>query len=318
MSRTSLIAKLLTGLLVLQLAGCTQTTPPPLRLGTAVWPGYEPLYLARAQGDLPESQIRLIEYPSATEVIRALRNHTLEAAALTLDEVLSVLDQGFPLTVVLITDISTGGDVILARPDIADMQGLRGKHIAVEGTALGAFMLTRALQLNDMTLDDVIVEQMDSNAQERAYRAGQVDAVVAFEPLRTRLLKDGARELFSSREIPDEIVDVIAVHRDLLETRRDELRTLADAWFAAVHHLRQQPDQAAGTMAARLKISPAEVLRSYQGLRLPDRAENRRLLGGDTPALAPTVQTLGSFLLHHRLVQRPVVARGLLSDSIVN
>lgn len=60
-----------------------------LRLGTNVWPGYEPLYLAAEHEAWPSRfNVRMVEYPSATEVLRAFRNRALEAAALTLDEVL--------------------------------------------------------------------------------------------------------------------------------------------------------------------------------------------------------------------------------------
>ncbi|MGB5468727.1 MAG: nitrate/sulfonate/bicarbonate ABC transporter, partial [Sedimenticolaceae bacterium] len=59
----------------------------PLRIGTNVWPGYEPLYLAAERENWKSKlDIRMVEYPSATEVIRAFRNRALEGAALTLDE----------------------------------------------------------------------------------------------------------------------------------------------------------------------------------------------------------------------------------------
>lgn len=59
----------------------------PLRIGTLVWPGYEPLYLARERGYLDPKSVRLVEYPSNSEVTRAFRNRAIEAAALTFDEV---------------------------------------------------------------------------------------------------------------------------------------------------------------------------------------------------------------------------------------
>ena len=53
------------------LLGACEQTPHPLRVGTNVWPGYEPLYLAREQGYLSEDAVRLIELPSATDVMSA-------------------------------------------------------------------------------------------------------------------------------------------------------------------------------------------------------------------------------------------------------
>ena len=54
----------------------------PIRIGTNVWPGYEPLYLARSLQDWQQDgDIVLVEYPSSTEVIRAFRNRAIESAA---------------------------------------------------------------------------------------------------------------------------------------------------------------------------------------------------------------------------------------------
>ena len=50
-------------IVLLACVGCTPDPEPILRVGTNVWPGYEPLYLARDLGYLDES-IRLVEYSS--------------------------------------------------------------------------------------------------------------------------------------------------------------------------------------------------------------------------------------------------------------
>ena len=107
----------------------------PLAVGTNVWPGYEPLYLARNLGYYNDS-IRLVEYSSATEVLRAIRNKLIDVATLTLDEVLLLRQSGVDVRSVLVTDISNGGDVIVARPGIETLADLKGRKVGVESTAL--------------------------------------------------------------------------------------------------------------------------------------------------------------------------------------
>lgn len=53
------------------LGGCSREAEPTLRIGTNVWIGSEPLYLARELGHLDPKVVRLVEYPSASEVLRA-------------------------------------------------------------------------------------------------------------------------------------------------------------------------------------------------------------------------------------------------------
>lgn len=302
-------------LALLGLAACGPQEQAPIRLGTGTWPGYEPLYLAEARGDLPDTDVRLVAYPSSTEVIRALRNRSLEAAALTLDEVLLLLADGVPLKVLLVLDVSNGGDVVLARPGIRKLKDLRGKRVGVESTALGAYMLTRSLQQAGLGIGDVTVHHLDVNTHEQAYLRGDVDAVVTFEPVRTRLLNAGARELFSTRQLPGEIIDVLVAHESVLAARPQAFRRLVEAWFRNIAFLHEDPDEASRIIARRLKITPPEVLASYRGLTLPDPADNRRLLGGDPPPLQATARRLAQVLLDAALLPRPVDSAGLFTTA---
>jgi NitT/TauT family transport system substrate-binding protein len=287
----------------------------PLRIGTNVWPGYEPLYLAAEHEDWRSKlNIRMVEYPSATEVIRAFRNRALEGAALTLDEVLTLREANIPLKVIAVLDISSGGDVILAKADIAHFSELAGRRIGVESNALGAYMLTRALELHDMTLDQLEVVPLGVSAHEAAFRRETVDAVVTFEPVRTRLLDAGAHEVFSSREIPGEVVDVLVVHADTLRTERPRLRELLEGWFRALGHLQSDPLAAARFTAQRLRITPEQVVASYAGLELPDPAQNLALLNG---LLRETLSRLQQTLIRERLLASTIATDGLLYGGLI-
>ena len=57
-----------------------------LRIGTNVWIGSEPLYLARELGRLDPTAVQLVEYPSASEVLRAFRNQAIDGMVISLDE----------------------------------------------------------------------------------------------------------------------------------------------------------------------------------------------------------------------------------------
>lgn len=143
---------------VLLLSACTRpATESPLRIGTNNWPGYEPLYLARDLGHYKGTPIKLVELPSTSEVMHALRNRTLEGAALTLDETLTLLDSGFHLKIILVMDFSDGGDVLLAKPEIASLSALRGKRVAVEYTAVGAIILDAALNAAGLSASDITI-----------------------------------------------------------------------------------------------------------------------------------------------------------------
>ncbi len=292
-------------LVLLACVGCTPEPEPILRVGTNVWPGYEPLYLARDLGYL-DGSIRLVEYSSATQVISAYRNGAIEAAALTLDEALLLTQHGPAPRVILVMDISHGGDVILGAPRLRRLADLKGRRVGVEHSATGAYVLSRALRLAGLTRADVRLIPLEVDEHERAFRDGRVDAVVTFEPVRSKLLAAGARQLFDSSQIPGEIMDVLVVRPDRLDRHRRQIVALLAGWFRALDDLRRAPRDVAPRIAKRLRLSVDQVLASYDGLRLPDAARNRALLTGDPPELALAARRLADVMVAEKLLPKPL------------
>lgn len=290
-----------------------------LQIGTNVWPGYEPLYLARDLGLLDPEKIRLGEFTSATQVIRALRNGLLDGGTVTLDEALLLLESGVEVDVVLVMDISDGGDAILARPPAKTLADLAGRPVAVESNALGAFMLVRALEIYGMSPGEVEVKPYTVNGHLEAYTSGAVDGVVTFEPVRSHLLRVGAKVVFDSRQIPGEIVDVLVVRRSLSRADDPRITHLIQAWYGALKLLEEQPQEAAMHMGRRLKLKPEAVLASYEGLHLPGAKEVLHLLEGEPSPLEQTMGRLSRVLVEQELMaSEPELAQAAYSEYIRN
>jgi NitT/TauT family transport system substrate-binding protein len=286
------------------IGACGQPDPAPMRIGTNVWPGYEPLYLARELGEYGDHEVRLVELPNTSEVIRSYRNGVLDAAACTLDEALMLAEDHADFSILLIMDYSHGGDVILARPPIDSLEGIRGKRVGLENTALGSYVISRALEIAGLSSGDITVVPLLADEQERAYHEQSVDAVVTFEPVRTRLLAKGANEIFDSRSIPKEIVDILIVRNSFLEERPDSVRKLLKGWFAALDRLSKTPDEAHGIIARRLAITPQETEASYEGLLLPGLAENKAMLFGNPPPLQTTAKRLAENMTEAKILKK--------------
>lgn len=300
------------------LAGCHFDAHPPLRVAAHPWPGYELLYLARHLGHLRADQAVLIETASATATQRLLSSDAVDMAALTLDEVLSVRERGVALTVVAVLDYSLGADVMLARPAVRGLSDLKGRVIGAEKTAVGALMLEAALKAAQLASDAVRVLHLTIDEQEAAYRRGAVDALITYEPVRSRLREAGALELFSSAQIPGRIVDVLAVRSELLAERRAAVGAVLAAHFEALQAWKDSPAAHAAPLAERLGLPPGAVAEAFEGLELPDRDANRQLLspggGADTaPPLASNAAELATLMLRTGLLSRPPQLEGLVS-----
>lgn len=316
--RASPVAVLLPVVFMLAfLAGCTREPEAPLRVGTNVWPGYEPFYLARELGCYPQGSVKLVEYSSASEVMQAFRNGAIDAAALTLDEALLLAETTSDVSVVLVLDVSNGADVVLARPGLTGLRDLKGQRVGLETTALGAYVLTRALQTVGMTPADVRTVHLDVFQHERVFREGRIDAVVTFEPARTRLLAAGARQLFDSSMIPGEIVDVLVVRRTFAAHHGAQTGRFVRGWFSALDFIHKDPARAAALMAGRERISAAEFQKALAGLHLSGLADNRSQLAGSPPAILFTARRLSRVMLANRLLERPPEMGPLFDDRFI-
>lgn len=301
--------------LLLQLNGCVREPEPALRIGTNVWIGCEPLYLARELGRLNPKTVQLVEYPSASEVLRAFRNQAIDGMVISLDELFGLSVDGLQPRIVLVVDVSHGADAVVGRPGMRTMKDLKGKRVAVENGALGAFVLSRALALNGMRASDVKVVPLESNEQPSAFEKGQVDGAVTFDPYRDQLLRAGATTLFDSTQIPGEIVDLVAVRASVLDQQPKAVQSLLTAWFSAIDYLKREPKDAARRMGIRQQTTGEQFLKALGGLHIPSREENLKMLGGAKPDLAVSGRRLMSLMLEAKLLREPLEIEGVLAPG---
>jgi NitT/TauT family transport system substrate-binding protein len=270
--------KLLFLLIFLSIQGCAESPPETLRLGTNVWPGYEPLYLARELGHLDADKVRLVEYTSTSQVLKAYRSGLLDAAALTMDEAIKLYSQGEEVQIVLVTDISNGADALVANKSISSIEDLRNSRIAVEQSALGAYFLKRILEVNNYNYADINIVSLDVNQHERAILENKVDAAVTFEPFKSKLLQSDHHVLFDSSQIPGEIVDVIIVRKSKLPAFKTTINYLKSSWFLALNKIQTEPNNHAALIDKRMKLGKENVLNVFEELHFPNKEQNAAML----------------------------------------
>ncbi|AFY37205.1 ABC-type nitrate/sulfonate/bicarbonate transporter protein [[Leptolyngbya] sp. PCC 7376] len=312
------ISCLLIGLFFsLTLSNCTQPAAQPLRIGANLWPGYETLYLARELGYYGDKPIHLVDYPSGTEEVRAYRHNEIEGAGLSIDQAIVLATTQKNIKIVGIMDISHGGDAILGKPGMSNMQDLKGKKVGVESTALGAFFLARALEENNMQIQDIEIISLETTEHESAYNTGYVDAVVTFGKPMLNLLAQEAPILFDSSQIPGEIVDTLVINTGRIKTDRETVQALVNGRFKALEYFNQNPGEAAVLMAKRTGVTAEQMLNSFDGLQQPSLQENQELLDQTDPALVQGMEKLIQIMLDNNLISQSIEPANILDDSFV-
>lgn len=244
------------------LAGCAPEPSPVLRIGLNPWPGYEFMFLAQEKGYYRDEglTVRLIEFSSLSDCRRAYERGQIDGMGTTVIDVLTTRDQSKRSPqIVQICDYSNGADVILTQPAITNAAGLRGARIGVELASLGIFVLGRGLEKNGLSLDAVKVVGSDQLSMEDLFRKGELDAIVTYPPTSVNLLRDTkARVVFSTAEIPGEVVDGLAIEEAVARQRPGDIAKFLHAYHRAVAYWQANPDDAHRIMAAREGLTPAE------------------------------------------------------------
>lgn len=299
------------------LAGC-QPPPEPLRIVSSPWPGYEPLYLARDLGYLKETSVRITELPSSNINVEAFSNGSADISTLTLDETLTLLAKGQKLRILLVMDISNGSDGVVAKPGINSLAELKGKRLGMENIPLGAYILSRVLEMSGLKASDIEVIPMPEDKHEKAYLQGKIDAAITMEPYMSRITKAGAHKLLDSSQIPNEIFDIIVVRDEVYKARRDDLCHLAKQWFRTLDYVKANPQDANARMGKRLGTDAEAFRVAMAGLIVPSREDNQRLLGGKTPTLIAPAKRLADVMLREHMIPAPVDVAASIDPSFAS
>jgi NitT/TauT family transport system substrate-binding protein len=301
-------------------ASCSTPTPAPLRIGLAVFPSFELFFLARAKGWLGDD-IDLVEYSSPGDPMRGYQEGAIDAVALTTLYALDVAQRLPDTRIVLLLDSSSGADAIIAGPAVPNLAALKGRRVGVYPTLLGPYLLRRALDRASIAREDVTVVPVAGGDQvgdqEAALATGRVDAIATSEPIASMLVARGNRAIFTSADIPNEIMDVLLVRASLLERDRPRLQQVAEAWFKARAAFLASPETTAPLIAGRDQLTPAQFIASFRGLELPDRPGMAQLLSGSNPRLLESLTHVADAMRKEGWLRDPVAPRSLIDAALV-
>lgn len=310
--RTTLFA------IAIAILACACSTKPAAQLsvGANLWIGNAPLYLARDLGYFQNQSLRLIELGSSKQVLEALRLGKLDAASLTLDETLLLLQEGVPLSVVWVMDLSRESDAVLARADISTLPMLRGHRVGVEQTGVGAFLLDAALRKAGLHAGDITVVPVSVEDQLTLWRDQQLDAVVTYDPFRQQLLAEGAVELATSHSLNAPVIDVLVVRDTALACCSDRIANLIEGQKRALLYLQNQRQDALQRLALRQGISPGEVESALGGIELLGVQENRAYLVQPN-GLRTVVRQMATAMVEAGLLSHTVATDALIDTQFV-
>ena len=164
---------------------------------------------------------------------------------------------GVDSTALIVGDFSNGNDGIILKEGktIADMKGLSVNLVEL---SVSHYLLTRALEKAGLKSTDVKTVNTSDADIVAAFGAADVNAAVAWNPqLSVMKAEPGVSQVFSSADIPGEILDLMVVDTATLKANPNLGKALAGIWYETVALMQRDDAEGKTARAAMAKLSGA-------------------------------------------------------------
>jgi NitT/TauT family transport system substrate-binding protein len=279
-----------------------RAAPPlkPYKVGFNAWIGSIAFFVAQQKGFFKDEglDVQTKSFSSPGDGLKPLLSNDLDAVLSTADSVLTVVDKApGQLKIVYLTDTSAGADAILAKKDIKTIKDMKGRKVAATLGQCNQLLLDKALEKAGLTEKDVNLVNMNPDDAGAAFAAGQIDVAVTWEPWITKVSGEKTGHvIFSSKETPNLILDVLAVNTQGAAKKSAETRAFLKALNRGYEFVQAHRDEAAALAGKALEQKPEEVKPMLDKVKLYSPQKNLEMLAG--PAAEASKQVAQFFKDH--------------------
>jgi NitT/TauT family transport system substrate-binding protein len=257
----SRLAAALVVLSMMAVAPTVQAETPTFTVGWSVYAGWNPYFYMQKSGILKKwadkygiaIKVQRFDYAASLDSFVA---KNIDACTMTNMEALDMpAAAGVDSSAIIVGDYSNGNDAVLVRNNLT-FATLPGKPIMLVQKTVSEYLLERGMVLNGQqaqlsklklinTSDSDIVAAFSNNKSNQA--------VVTWKPLVSQIVGDkSVHTIFDSSKIPGEILDLLVVRTELLNTPNGQkfAKAITGAWYETIQ-------QVAAGQANAIKFSAA-------------------------------------------------------------
>ncbi len=204
---------------------------PSFSLAWSEYPSWSVFGVAHEKGllDKAEGKLGSIEKKWGVDVVLVQAdydpclsqygNSTVDAVCMTNMDSLAPAT-GRDSVAILPTSTSVGADACIA-VGIEDIEGLKSVPTYGLEKSVSQYAFERCLELQNQNPDDFEFKNMDPGVAAQAMQGGDdnVKSIMVWNPFVMQTLRDreGSKRMFDSRQIPEEIIDMVVVSKASLE-----------------------------------------------------------------------------------------------------
>ncbi|MCG7599227.1 putative urea ABC transporter substrate-binding protein [Halomonas sp. McH1-25] len=303
---TAISATLLTGMLATSNASAQEKDQ--FNVCWSIYAGWMPWSYADTQGivdkwaDKYDIEIDVVQVNDYVESINQYTSGNVDGCAMTnMDALTLPAASGVDSTALIINDYSNGNDgVVLKGSD--DLAEIEGRKVNLVQFSVSHYFLARALETVGLTERDIQTVNTSDADMVAIYPNDDIEAVVTWNPQLSAIdeLND-SNVVFTSRNLPAEILDMMVVNTDTLAANPDFGRALVGAWYEVMDEIEADNQEALSQMAEAAGTDLAGYKNQLAATYLyTDPQEAAELMHSE--GLLSTMQRVAEFSYKHGLL----------------
>ena len=195
--------------------------------------------------------VELTQFNNGGDLMTAMASGDIDVGYAGITPVMSSISQGVPVKVVSGAQIEGSSIVAGKNSGINTVADLKGKTVATPGEAtIQNMLLTSALTQAGVSTSDVEFTTMKAAQMTDALKAGQVDAMIIWEPYASIAVKNGDGKLVetSGEIIPGHPCCCVVAREDFIKNHPEELKKVLAAHENATAFTNENPAEAAACL----------------------------------------------------------------------
>ncbi|WP_158970905.1 putative urea ABC transporter substrate-binding protein [Paraglaciecola sp. L3A3] len=205
-----------------------------------------------------------IEVVKLNDYIESIIQYTageFDACGMTNMDALTIPSvSGVDTTGLILGDYSNGNDAVLLKEG-KTFTDIKGQHVNLVELSVSHYLLARGLDTYGMSERDIRVVNTSDADIVSSYATPDVTAAAVWNPQLSMILDQypDATAVFTSAEIPGEIIDMMAVNTEVLKANPDFAKALVGAWFETMQLMSANTDAAKAARTSMAQNSGTDL-----------------------------------------------------------
>ena len=284
---------------------------PAFKICWSIYAGWMPWDYAQQSGIVKKWADKYgidIQFVQVNDYIESVNQYTsggFDGCTMTNMDALTIPAAGGKDTsAIIVGDYSNGNDGILVK-GADSVAALKGKPINLVELSVSHYLLARALDKSGMSEKDVKVVNTADADLVAAFSTPEVGSIVTWNPLLAEAEKQPNSHLvFSSAQIPGEILDLLVVNTTTLKQHPELGKALTGAWYETLKTMSGKSPEAIKARTQMAEASGTDLAGFDQQLAATHLFSDAKLTLDfiDTPQIKATMQMVAEFSFKHGLL----------------